>query len=43
MVPLHFEHWKHFTQGAGTLAASFERAGLADRLHLLESGGQTVV
>ncbi|MFH9224557.1 MBL fold metallo-hydrolase [Streptomyces lydicus] len=43
VVPLHFEHWKHFTQGAETLTASFERAGLADRLHLLEPGGQFVV
>ncbi|MFF5205837.1 MBL fold metallo-hydrolase [Streptosporangium sp. NPDC000396] len=40
VVPLHFEHWTHFTQGADTLAESFERAGLTDRLHLLKPGEQ---
>jgi hypothetical protein len=39
VVPLHFEGWAHFTQGRDTLAAAFDRAGLADRLHLPEPGG----
>jgi L-ascorbate metabolism protein UlaG (beta-lactamase superfamily) len=39
VVPLHFEGWAHFTQGRDTLAAAFDRAGLADRLRLPEPGG----
>ncbi|MFL6077547.1 MAG: MBL fold metallo-hydrolase [Mycobacteriales bacterium] len=38
VVPLHFEGWAHFTQGADTLRAEFAAAGLTDRLHLLEPG-----
>jgi L-ascorbate metabolism protein UlaG (beta-lactamase superfamily) len=38
VVPLHFEAWAHFTQGADTLRASFERAGLSRLLHLLAPG-----
>ena len=38
VVPLHFEHWAHFTQGADSLVDSFDRAGLAKRLHLLGPG-----
>jgi L-ascorbate metabolism protein UlaG (beta-lactamase superfamily) len=34
VVPLHFEGWAHFTQGRATLLAAFQRAGVADRLHL---------
>lgn len=37
-VPLHFEHWAHFTQGADTLVDAFQRAGLANRLHLPKPG-----
>ncbi|MFD5077644.1 MBL fold metallo-hydrolase [Streptomyces sp. NPDC058371] len=38
VVPLHFEHWGHFTQEGDTLTKAFAEAGLADRLHLLEPG-----
>jgi L-ascorbate metabolism protein UlaG (beta-lactamase superfamily) len=38
VVPLHFEHWAHFSQGADTLVSAFEAAGLTDRLRLLELG-----
>jgi L-ascorbate metabolism protein UlaG (beta-lactamase superfamily) len=38
VVPLHFEHWAHFTQGAETLVDSFHRVGLGKRLHLPEPG-----
>lgn len=38
VVPLHFEHWEHFTQGADTLREAFAAAGLTDRLHLPEPG-----
>jgi L-ascorbate metabolism protein UlaG (beta-lactamase superfamily) len=40
VVPLHFEHWEHFTQGPDTLVPAFAQAGLADRLHLLKPGEQ---
>ncbi|MFF2132233.1 MBL fold metallo-hydrolase [Streptomyces olivochromogenes] len=38
VVPLHFEHWGHFTQDGATLTKAFAEAGLTDRLHLLEPG-----
>ncbi|MFD7708146.1 MBL fold metallo-hydrolase [Streptomyces sp. NPDC059785] len=38
VVPLHFEHWGHFTQDGATLTAAFAAAGLTDRLHLLKPG-----
>ncbi|MFE9993622.1 MBL fold metallo-hydrolase [Streptomyces avermitilis] len=39
VVPLHFEHWGHFTQDGATLTKAFAQAGLTERLHLLEPGG----
>ncbi|MFI6686711.1 MBL fold metallo-hydrolase [Streptomyces sp. NPDC050485] len=36
VVPLHFEHWAHFTQGPDTLVEAFAAAGLSDKLHLLK-------
>lgn len=38
VVPLHFEHWAHFTEGGATLTEAFADAGLSDRLHLLVPG-----
>lgn len=38
VVPLHFEHWGHFTQDGPTLTKAFAEAGLTDRLHLLAPG-----
>ncbi|MEZ0094063.1 MBL fold metallo-hydrolase [Streptacidiphilus sp. EB129] len=38
VVPLHFEHWGHFTEDGDSLVTAFDRAGLADRLHLLKPG-----
>lgn len=38
VVPLHFEHWGHFTQDGPTLTRAFAQAGLGDRLRLLEPG-----
>jgi len=43
VVPLHFEGWAHFTQGADTLVAAFARRGLADRFHLLTPGQQVTL
>lgn len=37
-VPLHFEGWAHFTEGADSLRRAFERRGLSPRLHLLAPG-----
>jgi hypothetical protein len=41
VVPLHFEHWAHFTQSRDTLAKAV--AGLGERAHLLEPGGQVAI
>lgn len=38
VVPLHFEHWGHFTQDGPVLTKAFAEAGPADRLHLLSPG-----
>jgi L-ascorbate metabolism protein UlaG (beta-lactamase superfamily) len=38
VVPVHFEGWTHFTQGADALRAAFVGNQLADRLVLLERG-----
>jgi L-ascorbate metabolism protein UlaG (beta-lactamase superfamily) len=37
-IPLHFEGWTHFTQGAEELRASFAGYGLTERLRLPERG-----
>ncbi|WP_042425993.1 MBL fold metallo-hydrolase [Streptacidiphilus anmyonensis] len=39
VVPLHFEHWAHFSEDGARLDAAFTAAGLADRLHRLAPGG----
>jgi L-ascorbate metabolism protein UlaG (beta-lactamase superfamily) len=39
VVPVHFEGWTHFTQGADALRAAFTGYGLTDRLALPERGG----
>jgi L-ascorbate metabolism protein UlaG (beta-lactamase superfamily) len=43
IVPVHTEGWLHFSEGPDHLAATFERAGLADRLQLLTHGVATLV
>jgi L-ascorbate metabolism protein UlaG (beta-lactamase superfamily) len=37
-IPLHYEGWAHFTQGARELEAAFSGNGIADRLLMLEPG-----
>jgi L-ascorbate metabolism protein UlaG (beta-lactamase superfamily) len=37
-VPLHFEGWAHYTQGADTLRDAFHEPGQAERLRLLAPG-----
>ncbi|MGP3958503.1 MBL fold metallo-hydrolase [Nonomuraea sp. 3N208] len=39
VVPLHCEHWAHFTQGRDTVEQAF--AGFGDRLRLLGPGERT--
>jgi len=38
VVPVHFEHWAHFTQGPASLRDAFARSGVADRLHMPTPG-----
>ncbi len=38
VIPLHFEGWTHFTQGAAELEAAFRGNGIYDRLVMLERG-----
>lgn len=42
-VPVHFNSWKHFTEGEDLLRKAFEEAGLADRLVLLAPGETAAV
>jgi L-ascorbate metabolism protein UlaG (beta-lactamase superfamily) len=43
VVPLHFNGWRHFTEGGGDLLRAFAAAGLADRLTLLAPGDRVEV
>ena len=43
VVPVHFEGWAHFTQGADELRAAFAAAGIADRLVVPEPGASVSV
>jgi L-ascorbate metabolism protein UlaG (beta-lactamase superfamily) len=38
VIPLHFEGWAHFTQGADELEAAFSGNGIRGRLLMLERG-----
>ena len=38
VVPVHFEGWQHFTQGADALRAAFAGNGMSDRLRVPERG-----
>jgi L-ascorbate metabolism protein UlaG (beta-lactamase superfamily) len=38
VVPLHYEGWTHFTQGARELRSAFAGNGISDRLALAEPG-----
>lgn len=42
-IPLHFEGWAHFTQGADDLRAAFAAAGIAERLVVPEPGAAVSV
>jgi L-ascorbate metabolism protein UlaG (beta-lactamase superfamily) len=43
VIPLHFEGWAHFTQGAHELRAAFAGNGIRDRLVMLERGERVEV
>jgi L-ascorbate metabolism protein UlaG (beta-lactamase superfamily) len=43
VVPVHFEGWRHFTQGADVLRAAFAGYGMTDRLALAEPGAAVTV
>lgn len=43
VIPLHFEGWTHFTQGADELKAAFSGNGIRDRLLMLERGQRAEV
>ena len=43
VVPVHFEGWGHFTQGAAELRAAFAGYGVSDRLALPERGETVIV
>ncbi|MER5478130.1 MBL fold metallo-hydrolase [Streptomyces sp. NPDC002734] len=43
VVPLHFEHWQHFSEGGDSLTEAFAAAGLSDRLRLPTPGGSVEV
>jgi L-ascorbate metabolism protein UlaG (beta-lactamase superfamily) len=43
VVPVHFEGWQHFTQGADALRAAFAGNGISDRLVLAERGETVTV
>ncbi|MET8101943.1 MBL fold metallo-hydrolase [Streptomyces sp. NPDC005236] len=43
VVPLHFEHWGHFTEDGSTLTKAFAEAGLTDRLRLPSPGASVRV
>jgi L-ascorbate metabolism protein UlaG (beta-lactamase superfamily) len=43
VIPLHFEGWSHFTQGADRLRAAFAGHGIAARLHVPTPGEPVVI
>jgi L-ascorbate metabolism protein UlaG (beta-lactamase superfamily) len=43
VVPVHFEGWTHFTQGADTIRAAFAGNQMTDRLALAEPGESVTV
>ncbi|MBD0693493.1 Zn-dependent hydrolase [Streptomyces sp. CBMA123] len=43
VVPLHFEHWGHFTQGPETLTEAFAQTGAQDTLRLPKPGERLTV
>ena len=38
VVPLHFDGWAHYTEGADELERAFAKADVSDRLALIRAG-----
>ena len=38
VIPIHYDGWKHFTQGRPEVETAFEEAGISDRLDWLPAG-----
>lgn len=43
VVPLHFDGWSHYSEGAGDLERAFAVAGLSERLALVRAGGTVTI
>ncbi|MFN8382045.1 MAG: MBL fold metallo-hydrolase [Anaerolineales bacterium] len=43
IIPIHYEGWKHFSQGKAVIEKEFAAEGLSDKLHWLELGKNTEV
>jgi len=43
IIPIHYEGWKHFSQGRAAIQAGFAQAGLQDRLRWLQMGEPTEI
>ena len=43
IIPLHFEGWTHFTEGASEIRAAFDAAGMSERIRWLAPGQPTSV
>jgi L-ascorbate metabolism protein UlaG (beta-lactamase superfamily) len=43
VIPLHYEGWTHFRQGADSLRAAFAGNGIADRLTVVAPGATVTV
>jgi hypothetical protein len=38
VVPAHYDHWAHFSEGRDDIARAFDDAGLTARLRLTDHG-----
>lgn len=43
LIPLHFEGWRHFSEGRSEVDAAFQAAGLSHRLHWMPAGVPTLL
>jgi L-ascorbate metabolism protein UlaG (beta-lactamase superfamily) len=43
IIPIHFEGWKHFSQGKSVIEKEFSQAGLSNKLHWLSIGKATEI
>ncbi|KAJ4263520.1 hypothetical protein NW762_006339 [Fusarium torreyae] len=43
LVPMHYDHWTHFTEGEESLRETFEKHGIIDQVAWLSSGKQVMI